>query len=198
MLDGEDVQHVTFENSNSYFNELVITKALDTGYTFNRTPCWTKLTQLGPGTVEGSVTADNLTAPVTIRILRDSVEVAKTTSKDGSYLINDLSDGVYTMEISSPGHVTRRCTIQLKDREPILGMEIELVVPGNINGVSVRGEDVEITDVACMYAFLTTGDRSQSNIDDEAYFLAVADVNGDDSADVYDLQLLYETVSGIA
>ena len=69
-----------------------------------------------------------------------------------------------------------------------------MVACGNVNGVSVRGEDVEITDVACLYTFMTTGDRSQSSIDDEAYFLAVADVNMDGSVDVYDLQMLYENV----
>ena len=141
---------------------------------------------------------DDLTTPGTIRILWDSVQVAKSTSDDGSYRTSDLSDGIYTMEISKPGYVTRRCIIELEDRKPILGLEVELVVRGNINGVSVRGEDVEITDVACLYTFMTTGDRSQSRIDDETYFPAVADVNGDNMVDVYDLQLLYETVSGIA
>ena len=197
MLDGEDVQNVTFESKDSHFNELVITKALDTGYTFNRTPCWTKLTQLGPGTVEGSVTADDLTAPVTIRILRDSVEIAKTTSKDGSYLINDLPDGIYTMEISSPGYVTRRCTIELRDRKPILSLEVELVARGNINGATTYGKAINASDIQCLYEILTIGKYDSSCITDKDYLNDVADVNMDGTVDVYDLQLLYETVSGI-
>lgn len=73
-----------------------------------------------------------------------------------------------------------------------------LVARGNINGAAVNGEAVEITDVACLYTFETTDDFSESRIKDKAYFLAVADVNEDNVVDVYDLQLLYETVSGIA
>lgn len=88
-------------------------------------------------------------------------------------------------------------SITVKAGEVVNCPNVVLVATGNVNGVSVSGEDVEITDVACLYTFMTTNDRSQSNIDDEAYFLAVADVNGDGSVDVYDLQLLYEIVSGI-
>ena len=88
-------------------------------------------------------------------------------------------------------------SITVKAGEVVNSPNVVLVATGNVNGVSVRGEDVEITDLACLYAFLTTDDRSQSNIDDETYFLTVADVNGDASVDVYDLQLLYEIVSGI-
>ena len=77
-------------------------------------------------------------------------------------------------------------SITVKAGEVVSSPNVVLVAAGNVNGVSVSGEDVE-----------TTNDRSQSNIDDEAYFLAVADVNGDGSVDVYDLQLLYEIVSGI-
>ena len=198
VLDGSGVQTVTFENSQSQFNELILTKPQDTGYTFSRTPCWTKLTQITPGTVMGTVTGGDMSASVTVRILKGNNEIAKTVSIDGSYLVSDLPDGVYTMEFSKNGYVTRTCTVEIKDHKPILGFDVELVARGNINGAAVNGDDVEITDVACLYRYLTANDRSQSSISDEAYFLAVADVNSDGAVDVYDLQLLYETVSGIA
>ncbi len=198
VLDGSGVQTVTFENSQSQFNELILTKPQDTGYTFSRTPCWTKLTQITPGTVMGTVTGGDMSASVTVRILKGNNEIAKTVSIDGSYLVSDLPDGVYTMEFSKNGYVTRTCTVEIKDHKPILGFDVELVARGNINGAAVNGDDVEITDVACLYRYLTANDRSQSSIPDEAYFLAVADVNSDGAVDVYDLQLLYETVSGIA
>ena len=88
-------------------------------------------------------------------------------------------------------------SITVKAGEVVNSPNVVLVATGNVNGVSVSGEDVEITDVACLYRYLTANDRSQSSIPDEAYFLAVADVNSDGAVDVYDLQLLYETVSGI-
>ena len=198
VLDGNGVQTVTFESNRSHFNALILTKPQDTGYTFSRTPCWTKLTQIDPGTVMGTVTGGDASASVTVRILQGSSEIAKTVSSDGSYLVSDLPDGVYTMEVSKDGYVTRTCTVEIKDHKPILGFDVELVARGNINGAAVNGDDVEITDVACLYRYLTANDRSQSSIPDEAYFLAVADVNSDGAVDVYDLQLLYETVSGIA
>ena len=197
VLDGSDIQTVTFENSQSQFNELILTKPQDTGYTFSRTPCWTKLTQITPGTVMGTVSGGDMSASVTVRILKGNNEIAKTISIDGSYLVSDLPDGVYTMEFSKNGYVTRTCTVEIKDHKPILSFDVELVARGNINGAAVNGDDVEITDVACLYRYLTANDRSQSSISDEAYFLAVADVNSDGAVDVYDLQLLYETVSGI-
>ena len=198
VLDGNGVQTVTFESNRSHFNALILTKPQDTGYTFSRTPCWTKLTQIDPGTVMGTVTGGDASASVTVRILQGSSEIAKTVSSDGSYLVSDLPDGVYTMEFSKNGYVTRTCTVEIKDHKPILGFDVELVARGNINGAAGNGDDVEITDVACLYRYLTANDRSQSSISDEAYFLAVADVNSDGAVDVYDLQLLYETVSGIA
>jgi hypothetical protein len=146
----------------------------------------------------GTVTGGDMSASVTVRILKGNNEIAKTVSIDGSYLVSDLPDGVYTMEFSKNGYVTRTCTVEIKDHKPILGFDVELVARGNINGAAVNGDDVEITDVACLYRYLTANDRSQSSISDEAYFLAVADVNSDGAVDVYDLQLLYETVSGIA
>ena len=151
------------------------------------------------GTVTGNVTTEgNAADPVTIAFKQNGSIVKTATVSDGSYRVSGLTDGSYTLEASKPGCVPRSYSVIVKDGEVVSSPDVVLVAVGNINGVSVRGEDVEITDVACLYTFMTTRDRSQSNIDDEAYFLAVADVNGDGSVDVYDLQLLYETVSGIA
>ena len=151
------------------------------------------------GTVTGNVTTGgNAADPVTIAFKQNGSTVKTATVSDGSYRVSGLTDGTYTLEASKPGCVPRSYTVTVKDGEVVSSPNVVLVAAGNINGAAVNGDDVEITDVACLYAFLTTGDRSQSNIDDETYFLAVADTNGDASVDVYDLQLLYETVSGIA
>ena len=45
-------------------------------------------------------------------------------------------------------------------------------------------------DIACLYTYLTAGTA-------EKYRPEAADVNGDDTADVYDLQMLYEFIRGI-
>lgn len=48
--------------------------------------------------------------------------------------------------------------------------------------------------MACLYEYLTTGNLGHLSEED---FFSVADLNDDNSVDVYDLQFLYEVVSGI-
>ena len=63
---------------------------------------------------------------------------------------------------------------------------------GDVNG---DGKEPDITDVACLYEQLLTGGGDTKW---EGKMLdAALDVNGDGQADVYDLQRLYEYVSGI-
>ena len=162
-----------------------------------------KVSRITSGTASGTVTGNvttggNAADPVTIAFKQNGNTVKTATVSGGSYQVSGLTDGSYTLEASKPGCVPRSYTVTVKDGEVVSSPNVVLVAVGNINGVSVSGEDVEITDVACLYTFMTTGDRSQSHIDDETYFLAVADVNSDGAVDVDDLQLLYETVSGIA
>ena len=59
----------------------------------------------------------------------------------------------------------------------------------DING---DGSGSNIKDVACLYDYLTTGVKNSTF--DPGFFSHAADINGDDAIDVYDLQLLYETV----
>ena len=162
-----------------------------------------KVSSITPGMTGGAVsgnvtTGGNAADPVTIALKQDGSTVKTTTVTGGSYLVSGLTDGTYTLEASKPGCVSRSYTVAVKDGEVVSSLDIVLVARGNINGAAVNGDDVEITDVACLYHYLTANDRSQSSISDEAYFLSVADVNSDGAVDVYDLQLLYETVSGIA
>ena len=162
-----------------------------------------KVSRISSGTASGTVagnvtTGGNAADPVTIVFKQNGNTVKTATVSGGSYRVSGLTDGSYTLEASKPGCVPRSYTVTVKDGEVVNSPNVVLVATGNVNGVSVSGEDVEITDVACLYRYLTANDRSQSSIPDEAYFLAVADVNSDGAVDVYDLQLLYETVSGIA
>lgn len=62
--------------------------------------------------------------------------------------------------------------------------------PGELNGSS----GLDILDVELLYQYLTTGSPTITSVMTEAQFLDNADVNRDTIIDVYDLQLLYETV----
>lgn len=67
---------------------------------------------------------------------------------------------------------------------------------GNVNGAVTAQGDIDAGDMQCLYTYLTTGENEGQIKDAEAFALA-ADANGDGKADVYDLQRLYEAVSGI-
>jgi len=62
--------------------------------------------------------------------------------------------------------------------------------PGELNGSS----GLDILDVELLYQYLTTGRPTITSVMTEAQFLDNPDVNRDTIIDVYDLQLLYETV----
>lgn len=71
---------------------------------------------------------------------------------------------------------------------------IHCIPAGDLNG---NGTRAEATDVQCLYTYLTSGVIDGALAQREGIFRAVADLNGDGSVDVYDLQRLYETASGL-
>lgn len=71
-----------------------------------------------------------------------------------------------------------------------------VVRQGNVNGSGTAQGDIDASDVQCLYELLTTG-QCQSQIKNTDALKLVADINNDGSIDVYDLQRLYEAVSGI-
>lgn len=107
----------------------------------------------------------------------------------------DIAAGSYTLQVYQDEYVSREYTVVV-GTEKVELPKLQLVRRGNINGTCVGGIDVEITDLACLYQYLTEG-KNEGSIQDETYFKAVADVNEDGSIDVYDLQRLYEAVSGV-
>ena len=107
----------------------------------------------------------------------------------------DIAVGSYTLQVYQDEYVSREYTVEVGTEEVELP-KLQLVRRGNINGACVGGIDVEITDLACLYQYLTEG-KNEGSIQDKTYFKAVADVNDDGSIDVYDLQRLYEAVSGV-
>ena len=71
-----------------------------------------------------------------------------------------------------------------------------VVRQGNVNGSGTAQGDIDASDVQCLYELLTTG-QCQSQIKNTDTLKLVADINNDGAVDVYDLQRLYEAVSGI-
>ena len=147
-----------------------------------------------PLQVIGTVSGDGGDAPVSISITGADGEMTEIKSADGNYQLEKLDPGTYTIALTKEGCVPYRSTFTVDESGKANTVDVVLVARGNINGAAVNGEAVEITDVACLYEMLTTGE-CQSKIADPEYLEAVADVNSDGTVDVYDLQRLYETVS---
>lgn len=76
-------------------------------------------------------------------------------------------------------------------------VKANVIRQGNINGNATAQNDIDASDMQCLYELLTTG-QCQSQIKNREDLELVADVNNDDHVDVYDLQLLYEVVNGIS
>ena len=147
-----------------------------------------------PLQVIGTVSGDGGDAPVSITITGADGKTTEIESTDGNYQLEKLDPGTYTIALTKEGCVPYRSTVTVDESGKANTVDVVLVARGNINGAAVNGEAVEITDVACLYEMLTTGE-CQSKIADPEYLEAVADVNSDGTVDVYDLQRLYETVS---
>lgn len=106
----------------------------------------------------------------------------------GWYTLDNLPLGTYTLRVEKEGYVPYQQEIVYEGKGALLSFR--LLRPGNINGEG--GDAADAVDMQQMYGYLI----GTVTITDP-YLLKVADVNGDNAVDVYDLQRLYEAVSGI-
>lgn len=74
-------------------------------------------------------------------------------------------------------------------------VKANIIRQGNINGNATAQGDIDVSDVQCLYTYLATGENT-GKIKDASAFDLVSDLNNDGSVDIYDLQLLYETIIG--
>lgn len=102
--------------------------------------------------------------------------------------ITNIAPGRYTLEASKPGYVTHSVSVDAATITDTLA--VELVMVGDINGCATKWGDVDVTDMACLYTLLSTGNYD-GQIKDEEYMKRVADVNGDGTINILDYQRLY-------
>lgn len=123
-----------------------------------------------------------------------SVTLPSTVKKIGTCAFNGCSDlaDVYYLDRESQWENVKANTAT--GNTPLLNARIHFVQDGDING-SFGAPDVN--DVQCLYTYLASGDILGAYKNNAEMFTSLADVNMDSTVDVYDLQLLYETVSGI-
>ena len=123
-----------------------------------------------------------------------SITLPSTVKKIGTCAFNGCSGlaDVYYLDRESQWENVKANTAT--GNTPLLNARIHFVQDGDING-SFGAPDVN--DVQCLYTYLTSGSIQGAYKNNAEMFTSLADVNMDGTVDVYDLQLLYETVSGI-
>ena len=148
-------------------------------------------------TVSGTLQAAGLPQGETIRITLSQGDAVcyELSAGEGSFSFTDVEPGSYTMTLYHEGFVSHSYALTVDGN--LLNLTAQIVQRGNVNGATTYGKTIDASDIQCLYEILATGKYDSSCITDKDYLNDVADVNMDGSVDVYDLQLLYETVSGI-
>lgn len=148
-------------------------------------------------TVSGTLQAAGLPQGETIRITLSQGDTVcyELSEGEGSFSFTDVEPGSYTMTLYHEGFVSHSYDLTVDGN--LLNLTAQIVQRGNVNGATTYGKAIDASDVQCLYEILTIGKYDSSCITDKEYLNDVADVNMDGTVDVYDLQLLYETVSGI-
>lgn len=128
------------------------------------------------------------TAGCSLRLVGADGSVKELAPAGEVAAITNIAPGRYTLEASKPGYVTHSVSVDTATITDTLA--VELVMVGDINGCATKWGDVDVTDMACLYTLLSTGNYD-GQIKDEEYMKRVADVNGDGIINILDYQRLY-------
>ena len=125
-------------------------------------------------------------------------DVQTITPTDGSYTFGELEQRDYLVRVKREGYVTfEKYFWTADDALQNMPTPLTLVQVGDINGASSEDGVVDITDLACLFEYLSTGHYSGA-ITDWHYIQAVADVNGDGEVNILDYQQLYGMIKAAA
>lgn len=140
------------------------------------------------GSISGSVrSSGNEKGKVTLNLLdRGGVQVVQTVGvigNNGSYLMENVEDGQYTLQASKYKHVTREYDVTVADGT--LTQDVKLNLRGDVNGDGY----INVGDTSMAYAHV----RKTSLLKD-AYQVSCADMNGDGNINVGDVGNIYSSV----
>lgn len=135
------------------------------------------------GTVTSFGSADG---EVTVRLMRDDQEVARTVTRNGTYQLSQISAGDYRLLISKQNHVTRGYGLTVNGEDMIQDAKIHLI--GDVDG---NGR-VNVGDTAKIYSYL----KRTILINDE-YMLLCADVDGNGKINVGDTARVYAHIKTV-
>jgi len=123
------------------------------------------------------------TAPITVRLLQGTDEIAKLETADGSYQFATVEDGIYTLEISKENHVTRICEITVEESDVLFDVKIILI--GDVSGDG----KLNALDQKKLYNHI-----AKKTLLTE-YDFAVGDVNEDGKINALDQKIVYNHIA---
>ena len=81
------------------------------------------------------------------------------------------------------------------NNDSLLAAKLYFLVAGDING---SGTEPDVSDLQCLYTYLSKREAVGAYQDDLDLFLSMADVNGDGAVNILDYQRLYMALTGAA
>ena len=133
-------------------------------------------------TLSGSITT-GAEGDTTVELLSGE-EVITTVTASGTYSIDSVAAGTYTLKVSKQNHVTREYTVTVADETVTQDVKLHLI--GDIDGLS----GVNMGDISIMYAHI----KGTVTLTDPYQILA-ANVNGD-QLNMGDFSALYAHIKG--
>ena len=126
--------------------------------------------------IGGNITSfGDAAGEVTIKLLSGSMEIASTVSTDGTYYLDSVSPGTYTLQVSKENHATRTYEITVTDENITQDVTIHLI--GDINGDGrLNTMDVSRANAHSKKTSTLTG-----------YDFTCADINGDGRVNTMDV-----------
>ena len=136
-------------------------------------------------TLSGNITTGK-DGDTTVELLagEEVVATATVSGKTGTYSIENVAEGTYTLKVSKLNHVTREYTITVGAED--LAQDVKIHLIGDIDGNGL----VNMGDISILYAHIK-GTKQLS----DAYQLLVANINGG-SLNLGDFSALYAHING--
>lgn len=135
--------------------------------------------------VSGKMTSYGATEAVTLELWQGSTLVQSIQTTDGSYALDGISAGEYTLKVSKKNHVTRTYTLSVNTQS--VTQDVKICLLGDVTGDG----RVNVGDTAKLYGHI----KKTSPLTDE-YVLLCADSSGDGRLNIGDVAKIYAHAKG--
>ena len=129
-------------------------------------------------------------ATLTLRTADGRILIGESKITRGRVSLAAIASGNYSVTLLRKGYVSAAVMAAVADNVISLSEELTMIRRGNVNGVN----DVEITDVQCLYEYLATRVPMGAFKGNIPLLRQVGDVNEDGILNILDYEALYQQV----